>query len=91
MALSANGLECEAGMGDIHYAPGMKSQWQGWRSLYHPALALNGVAECTRVLTNAARTMLYNAGLLDSLWAEVFNSDQHITAHHEGAKWTYPI
>jgi len=59
--------------------------------LYHPAS--NGVAECTiRVLTNAARIILCNAGLLDSLWAEVFNT---VTYTHNrssrGAKWTYPI
>jgi len=27
VALSANGLECEAGLRDIHYTPGMELQW----------------------------------------------------------------
>jgi len=27
VALSANGLECEARLRDIHYTPGMKLQW----------------------------------------------------------------
>jgi len=40
---------------------------------YRPAS--NGVAERTiGVLTNAAYAMLYDPGLPDSLWAEVFNT-----------------
>jgi len=44
---------------------------------YHPAS--NGVAERTiGVLTNAARTMLYDSGLPDSLWAEAFNTATYV-------------